>query len=226
MTEQKSEPSKIQIMIAEDQQLIRRAFVHILSLDPEIEVVAEASNGEEAIMKARAWRPAVILMDIQMPRTDGIKATRAIKKDFPDTKIIMLTTFDTDELVFEAISAGASGYLLKDVREDALVAAIKMAVRGEAPLAPGVARLLMEEFRRMRPGDAGKTVAADQLEPLTAREQEILHEISAGQSNKEIAKKLALTEGTVKNYVSSILDKYHAKSRTELALMAARQPPR
>lgn len=208
---------KIRVMIVEDQQLIRRAFRTLLSLENDIEIVAEAGDGQEAIRLARLARPDVVLMDLQMPRLGGVAATRAIRDDSPATRVIVLTTFDNDEMVFDAIGAGASAYLLKDAEETDILAAI----RGQARLSPPIAEKLMDEVRRTRRATtAAKPV--DGAEPLTERENMILALVAAGRSNKEIAGELKLAEGTVKNYVSRIMDKTGARSRTDLAVRAVR----
>ncbi|MDE2364133.1 MAG: response regulator transcription factor [Hyphomicrobiales bacterium] len=210
MSETRPEP--IRVMIVEDQQLIRRAFKTMLSLEEDIDVVAEAPDGQEAIRLARLSRPDVVLMDLQMPRLGGVAATRAILADNPHTRIIVLTTFDTDEMVFDAIGAGAAAYLLKDAEEADILAAI----RGANRLSSTVAAKLMDEVRRTHKAPAVK--AREPSEPLTDREQAIMALVAAGHSNKEIAGELKLAEGTVKNYVSRIMDKLGARSRTELAV--------
>ncbi len=212
MSEGATAGNPIRVMIVEDQHLIRRAFRTMLSLLPDIDVVAEAGDGHEAIRLARLSCPDVILMDLQMPRLGGVAATRQILADLPDTRVIVLTTFDTDEMIFDAISAGASAYLLKDADEADILATI----RGQTRLSSSVAEKLMGEVRRTHKiGDH----ADDQPgEPLTDREHTILALVSAGRSNKEIANQLLLAEGTVKNYVSRIMEKLNVRSRTELAI--------
>jgi len=207
---------RIRILIAEDQPMIRRAFASTLALESDLEIVAQAADGAEAVQEARRWQPDIVLMDIQMPRLNGIAATRQIVKDCPDAQVIILTTFDTDELIFEAICAGAQAYLLKDAEEDEILETIRAVSRGHSRLAPNVARKLLDEFRRVRRAPAPAT-DADQ-EALTERENDILQLIVAGKGNKEIAAQLKLAEGTVKNYVSRILEKHNARSRTELAV--------
>jgi DNA-binding NarL/FixJ family response regulator len=215
-----SEPAAgepIRVMIVEDQQLIRRAFKTLLSLESDIDVVAEAGDGHEAIRLARLSRPDVVLMDLQMPRMGGVAATRAILADNPKTRIIVLTTFDADEMVFDAVGAGAAAYLLKDAEEADILASI----RGQSRLSPAIAEKLMREIRRNHrspPPGADSALA----EPLTEREHAILGLVAAGRSNKEIAHELKLAEGTVKNYVSRIMDKTGARSRTELAVQTVR----
>jgi DNA-binding NarL/FixJ family response regulator len=212
------ERQQIRLLIAEDQPLIRKAVVALLELEPDISVVAQAADGVEAIQAARAFRPDVVLMDVKMPRLDGISATRAVLQDNPDAQIIMLTTFETDELVFEAILAGAKAYLLKDAEEKEILETIRAAARGEPRLSPRIAEKIIGEFRRVKFPE--KAEAQLEREPLTEREREVLAGVAAGKGNREIAKELHLAEGTVKNHVSAILAKLHLRSRTELAIKA------
>ena len=214
----------IHILIAEDQQLIRRAFATMLSLEPDMNVVAQAADGTEAIQLARAWRPDIVLMDLQMPRLGGVAATQRILSECPGTQVIVLTSFDTDDLVFEAISSGAQAYLLKDASEADILETIRSVKRGESRLAPNVARKVLDEFRRSRP--AGTPLSEDEApnEPLTEREERVLSLVAEGRSNKEIARAVFLAEGTVKNYVSRIMEKLGARTRTELAIKALRRP--
>ena len=209
----------IRILIAEDQPLIRRAFASMLALEPDFEIVAQAADGIEAVQAARRYLPDVVLLDIQMPRLNGIAATRQIVRDCPDAQVIILTTYDTDDLIFDSICAGAQAYLLKDAEESEILDTIRAVSCGQSRLAPNVARKLLDEFRRVRRaprlGDAG-----GMDEPLTDRESEILHLIVEGKGNKEIAAQLRLAEGAVKNYVSRILEKLNARTRTELAVKA------
>ncbi len=205
------------VMIVEDQHLIRRAFKTMLSLEPDLDVVAEAGDGVEAVRLAKLTRPDVILMDLQMPRLGGVAATRQILADLPDTRIIVLTTFDSDEVVLDAISAGAFSYLLKDAAEADILATI----RGETRLSPSVAAKVLDAVRRSHAISAHLQVR-DASEMLTDREEAILRLVAAGRSNKEIANALKLAEGTVKNYVSRIMDKLDVRSRTELAVKAVK----
>ncbi|WP_333824754.1 response regulator transcription factor [Pinisolibacter sp.] len=216
----------IRVVIAEDQQLIRRAFATMFQMEPDIEVVGQAADGVEAIDLVRRYRPDIVLMDIQMPRLGGIAATRRIVAEHPGSQVVALSTFDTDDLVFEAISAGAQAYLLKDTSENEILDTIRAVKRGESRLSPLVARKVFEEFRRARPQVpvAGEGEAAD--EPLTEREEEILALVAKGRSNREIADAVHLAEGTVKNYVSRIMEKLHVQTRTELAVKALGRPRR
>ncbi len=214
----------IRIVIAEDQQLIRRAFANLLSLEPDIEIVGLAPDGAEAVELCRRFRPDVVLMDIQMPRLGGIAATKLILSEFPGTQVVVLTTFDTDDLVFGAISAGAAAYLLKDASETEILDTIRGVMRGETRISPHIARKLFEELRRSRAVDLPSGAPLPDLSDLTERERAILDLIAQGQSNRQIAASLFLAEGTVKNYVSRIMDKLGVQSRTELAVKAVRAP--
>ena len=210
------------VMIVEDQQLIRRAFKTMLSLGPDLDVVAEAGDGLEAVRLARLTKPEVILMDLQMPRLGGVAATRQILADLPETRIIVLTTFDTDEIVLDAISAGAIAYLLKDAAEADILASI----RGETRLSPTVASKVLGAIRRTHKTEESAGGGDGSEEALTTREDAILRLVAVGRSNKEIANELNLAEGTVKNYVSRIMDKLNVRSRTELAVKAVKTRPK
>ncbi len=215
----------------------------MLGAEADIEVVGQAADGGEAIELVRAQRPDVVLMDLQMTPIGGVAATREITAQFPGTQVVVLTTFDTDELVFDAIRAGAQAYLLKDALETEILETIRGVHRGESRLAPHIARKVMDQFRRMpsaggvpaSPGQTNETSsgAAHQTarpdddddagpDALTRRETRILALIAEGKSNKEIASTVFLAEGTVKNYVSRIMEKFHARTRTELAIKALR----
>lgn len=215
----------IRVLIAEDQPVIRRAFATMLAMEPDLKVVAQAADGSEAIELCRQWRPDVILMDLQMPRVGGIAAMKRILAELPGTQVIVLTTFDADDLVFEAISAGAQAYLLKDACEADILDTIRAVRRGESRISPYLARKVFEELRRARPAASrdGESGAAP-LEPLSEREAQILKLLAEGMSNREIAGRIALAEGTVRNYVSRIMEKLQARSRTELAVKAVQRP--
>lgn len=211
----------IRVVLAEDHQVIRRAFAATLSLEPDITVVGEAADGVEAIEMVRAWRPDVVLMDLQMPRGGGIAAIRRIVAEYPNTQIIVLTTFDTDDLVLEAVSAGAHAYLLKEASEQEILATIRAVKRGESGLSPRIARTVLDGLRSLQP--ASETSGEEPpAEPLTAREERILALVAEGRSNRNIAETVFLAEGTVKNYVSRIMEKLNVQSRTELAVKANR----
>ena len=187
----------------------------LLSVQPDIEVVGEASDGEEAIQLAAKLRPAVVLMDLQMPRLDGVEATRLLRDLVPNCRVIVLTTFEDDEYVFAGLRAGAVGYLLKDTSAEALVQAIHAAARGEAFIQPSVAAKVVVEFSRL----ADQVPRADPLaESLSDRELEVLRLIAKGATNREIASTLVIAEGTVKNHVTSILGKLGVRDRTQAAL--------
>ncbi len=223
--------SSIRVLLVDDQEIVRQGLTTILKYAPGIEVVGQAGNGEEAVALARALRPDVVLMDLKMPRLGGIPATRRICAELPDTQVIILTTYDTDDLVFEGIKAGAKGYLLKDATGETLVEAIRGVMRGESQLDPGVARKVLSEFQRLaveaptRPVPQSTLDAQDELiiEPLTHREEEVLHLLVEGLSNKEIGARLHLTEGTVKNYVSNIIAKLQANDRTHAVVLAIKR---
>ena len=215
----------IKILLVDDQPLFREGLRTLLSVQSDFEIVGEAGNGEQAIKQARTLQPAVVLMDLQMPVLDGVAATRCLKTEQPDCRVIVLTTFDDDENVFDGLRAGAVGYLLKDAPSEKLCEAIRLAARGESFLQPSVAAKVVAEFARLT-NPAGKTAAPSQLhnepliEPLSDREREILSLISAGASNREIANTLFLAEGTVKNHVTNILGKLGVRDRTQAALKA------
>jgi DNA-binding NarL/FixJ family response regulator len=216
--------SEIRILIAEDQQLVRRAFSAMLSIEPDLKIVAQAADGAEAIQLARQWRPDIVLMDLQMPRVGGIGAMKRILEDVPEARVIVLTTFDTDDLVFEAISAGAHAYLLKDSNEAEILETIRGVHAGQHRLSPKIAGKVMNEIRRQRPPDAEVQNASGPAdEELTEREEEVLTFIAQGKTNREISEKVFLAEGTVKNYVSKIMEKLHVESRTELAIKALKR---
>lgn len=207
---------KVRVLIAEDQVLIREGLATHLGQQKDFEMLAGAADGEQAIEFTRRYRPDVILMDLQMPRVDGITAIRRILRDFPQIKIVVLTASETDDLIYEAISAGAKACLLDDAKMDEIAMTIRSVVNGQSWLSPGVTGRIIDEFKRLR--RAGMLATAAPRESLTPRENEVLKLIAEGKSNTEIAGRLYLAEGTVKNYVSTILEKCHAKNRTELAI--------
>jgi len=210
--------NRIKILLVDDQPLFREGLCTLLSVHPDLEVVGEAANGAEAIRLARSLLPLVVLMDLQMPVLDGVAATRRLHEEQPNCRVIVLTTFDDDELVFDGLRAGAVGYLLKDAPSEKLAEAIRVAARGETFLQPSVAAKVVAEFARL----SRKTVTTTNpvIEPLSEREIEILRLIAQGASNREIAGTLFLAEGTVKNHVTSILGKLEARDRTQAALKA------
>jgi two-component system response regulator DegU len=211
--------SEIRVLIAEDQTLMREGLRTILELEDGFSVAGLASDGREAVAKALALRPDVVLMDVQMPELDGVQATAELTRALPGARVIILTTFDYDSYVFEGIRAGASGYLLKDTPAAELLAAIRRVHGGESIVQPSVAARLIAEFSRQRGGAA----AQPEYEPLSERELDVLRLLGDGLSNRDIGGRLALAEGTVKNYVSTILAKLHAANRTHAARLAREQ---
>ncbi len=196
----------LRVLIADDQALVRAGFRMILEADGGVEVVGEAANGEEAVALARRLRPDVVLMDVRMPRLDGLEAARRILSDAATDaacRVIMLTTFDVDEYVYTALRVGASGFLLKDVSPEQLVAAVRLVAAGDALLAPSITRRLVERFAR--PVAAAPNPSSTELATLTAREREVLVLLARGLSNAELADRLTLSEATVKTHVARIL---------------------
>jgi DNA-binding NarL/FixJ family response regulator len=210
--------SPVRVLIADDQALFREGLRILLSVQPNLQVVGEARNGEEALHLAATLKPDVILMDLRMPLLNGIAATRSLKNTQPESKVIVLTTFDDDEDVFEGLRAGAVGYLLKDVPSEKLVEAIRAVACGESFLQPSIAGKVIAEFTRLSSHSSPHAQAL--VEPLSERELEILRLLSQGASNKEIASHLIITVGTVKNHVTSILTKLGVRDRTQAALKA------
>ena len=210
----------IRVVIADDQALVRSGFSVLLKTADDIEVVGEASDGRKAVDVVTRERPDVVLMDIRMPQTDGLEATRRITADdrLANTKVLILTTFDLDEYVFEALRAGASGFLLKDALPHDLLAAVRVVAGGQALLAPSVTRRLMEEFVR-RPA-AGASKPPPWLDTLTTRETEVLGAVARGLSNTEIADSLFMSPATAKTHVSRLLTKLHARDRAQLVMLA------
>lgn len=209
----------IRILLVDDQALFREGLRTLLSLHADIDVVGEAGNGQEALAAAETLRPDVVLMDLRMPVLDGVAATRRLRESGHPARVIVLTTFDDDDTVFDGLRAGAVGYLLKDVSSDKLVEAIRAAARGESFLQPSIAAKVLAEFNRLETRPA-LPAAPVLLEPLSERELEILARVAAGDSNKEIAAALYITEGTVKNHVTNILGKLGVRDRTQAALRA------
>ncbi len=209
----------IKILICDDQSLFREALRTLLGAYTDLEVVGEASNGEEALRTAFSESPDIVLMDLRMPVMDGVEATRRIVQLEKGIKVIVLTTFDDDETVFEGLRAGAVGYLLKDVSSDKLVEAIKAAYRGEYFLLPSITAKVVSEFSRIsKPSPKQKDVFLP--DPLSPREIEILKLVATGASNREIAERLVISEGTVKNHLSSILSKLGVRDRMQAILKA------
>jgi len=210
----------IRTILAEDDPRLQQAFEELTLHEPSVDLLGIARDGEQAVLMALQFEPQVMLIDIQMPRLDGIEATRRIKRALPHVQVVIWTIFGDDQHVFEAIKAGALGYLLKDSHAEELVAGIHAAARGESLLHPVVATRVIQEFQRMR---AAAERTPDLMCELTAREMEILRLLAAGKRNREIAETLFLAEKTVKNYISNILFKLQVNSRTEAALLAVRR---
>jgi DNA-binding NarL/FixJ family response regulator len=209
----------VRVLLADDQALFREGLETLLSVHKDIEVIGQASNGQEAIDLALKLRPDVILMDMQMPILNGIGATRRLKQSMPDCRVIVLTTFDDKETIFDALRAGAVGYLLKDVGSAQLADSIRRTARGESILDPSVAAKVVAEFSRV---SSLVTATNSEVlpEPLSEREVELLRLIASGSNNKEIAETLFITEGTVKNHITHILGKLSVRDRTQAALKA------
>lgn len=232
---------KIRVLIADDQEIIRHGLELILRNEPDMDVVGLANDGAQAVALATQLQPDVILMDIVMPNLNGIAATRQIVSQLPGAGVIILTTYDTDDMVFEGVRAGAMCYLLKGARSDAVLAAIRSVHHGESHLDAGVARKVMDEFRRLsglaEPTDASTPPAAGGVPPvaggkpaddvvverLTPREMDVLALLAEGKTNREIAESLVLSEGTVKNHISKIMGKLHANDRAQILVKAARR---
>ena len=204
----------IRILLVDDQTLVRTGFRLILGSEPDFEVVGDAADGQEGIELGRRLRPDVVLMDIRMPRMDGIEATRRLTIASPATKVVILTTYDLDEYVFDALRAGASGFILKDAPADQLVNAVRVAAAGDALLAPSITRRLVEEFARRAPR------ADVPLGDLTPRELEVLKLMARALSNAEIANRLVVSEGTVKTHVARILMKLECRDRVQAVVAA------
>lgn len=211
---------RIRTLLVDDQSLFREGLRLLLTQHEDIEVVGEAGNGREAIAEARAHRPEVILMDLRMPVMNGVEATRQLVAERTPARILVLTTFEDDEEVFAALAAGAAGYLLKASPSDQLLHAIRLTARGESFLEPSITAKVLAHFTRLA-GQAPRRPAAPPLiEPLSARELEVLQLLAEGRSNKEIGSALAIAEGTVKNHMTNVLGKLGALDRTQAALRA------
>jgi DNA-binding NarL/FixJ family response regulator len=206
----------IRVVVADDQEIVRAGFVALLGTQPDFEVAGSAADGEEAVRVCREQRPDVVLMDVRMPVLDGIAATRVLCAD-DGPRVLMLTTFDLDEYVYDALSAGASGFLLKDVAAESLFDAVRVVAAGDALLAPTVTRRLIDEFARLRPRLA---TPPERLADLTPRETEVLRLVAEGLSNAEIAERLVVTEETVKTHVSRVLQKLGLRDRTQAVVAA------
>ncbi len=211
-------PTPIRVLLVDDQRLMREGLRILLELEPDLEVVGEAGDGQAALDAYAALRPDVVLMDVRMPGMDGVEATRRLRERWPEARVIILTTFDDDEYVFEGLRAGALGYLLKDVSGQELAEAVRTVAAGGALIEPSVARKVLAEFARLAP--PARPIEAGLPTPLSEREREVLRLLALGLTNREIAARLYLAEGTVKNYVTSILQKLGVRDRTQAALRA------
>jgi len=211
----------ISVLLADDQPLLRRGFRMIIEAEDDLTVTGEAGDGGEAVERARRNPPDVVLMDIRMPNTDGIEATRRIVAANPAVRVLVLTTFDLDEYAFGALRAGASGFLLKDVRPAELITAIRTVAAGNAVVSPRVTRRLLEEYTQVMPPPAGQQAERyPQLSSLTERESEVLEAVARGLSNAEIAAKLFVSETTVKSHVGRILAKLGLRDRIQIVVLA------
>lgn len=211
---------KIKIVIADDQELIRESLKIVLSANPDMEVTDTVADGREVIRSVRACRPDAILMDVRMPEMDGVSCTRIIKENYPQIKIIILTTFDDDEYVYNALKYGASGYLLKGVSMAELSSAIRTVHSGKAMINPDVAVKVVRLFSQMAQSNYGIRVDSRMVEEIGKTEWKVIQQVGYGRSNKEIAAALNLSEGTVRNNLSSILSKLELRDRTQLAIWA------
>lgn len=208
--------NKITILLVDDQRLMRDGLRTLLELEDDLAVVGEAGNGEDALARFAELQPTIVLMDVRMPGMDGVEATRRLHAQWPNVKVIILTTFDEDEYIFEGLRAGALGYLLKAVSGDELADAIRRVAAGQALIDPAVTRKVVDAFARL--AAPVRAIDAGLAEPLSERELDVLKLVANGLSNREIAERLYLAEGTVKNYVTSLLGKIGARDRTQAAL--------
>jgi DNA-binding NarL/FixJ family response regulator len=218
MTANPPAEQKLHLLVVDDHEVVRQGLVAMLDRRPNFQVVAEAGTVAEAIEMARRFQPELVIMDVRLPDGSGIEACREIRAEFPSTRVVMLTSYPDEEAVFSAIVAGASGYLLKQVRARDLVAALEAVGRGESLLDPAVTEKVLERVRRIASGGAN-----DELAQLTSQEQKILMLVAEGKTNKEIAAEVYLSDKTVKNYVSSILSKLNLQRRAQAAAYVAKR---
>lgn len=211
-----SEPQLIHVVLADDHAVVRKGIREFLEEDPAIRVVAEASDGEEALALIAREKPDVAVFDIQMPKMNGMEATRRVKKEFPQTRVLMLTAYDDDPYIFAALQAGANGYLLKTASSDELVHAVHAIAAGESALSPAVAKKLVLRATSGQPSE-------DTIEPLTERELEILRLAAKGMSNKQIGVALSISDRTVQGHLANIYAKLHVSTRTEAVMYAVRE---
>ncbi|RKE17111.1 response regulator transcription factor [Streptomyces sp. TLI_171] len=209
----------VRVLIADDEALLRMAFGMVLEAQPDLAAVGEAADGAEAVRLAGELQPDVVLMDVRMPGVDGIEATRQVLRVSPRSRVLILTTFDLDAYAFAGLSAGASGFLLKNTRPEELLTAIRSVAVGDAALSPRITGLLLERFRPQLPG-AGDTRHGEQVRRLTAREREVLVEVGRGLSNAEIAATLHLAEATVKSHLGRVLQKLGLRDRIQAVVFA------
>ncbi|GIN21443.1 MAG TPA: DNA-binding response regulator [Bacillus bacterium] len=212
----------IKVLIVDDQELMRDGLATILNLKPEIDVVGVASNGKEAFEKAERLRPDIVLMDIRMPIATGVEGTKLINASLPETKVLMLTTFNDSDIIFEALEEGASGYLLKDMPTDAIVQAIMTVQSGGMVLPKELTAEIVKEMRNNQTAGHAVEAVPSIINELTERELEVLNKLGLGLNNKEIAAELFISEGTVKNHVSNLISKLELRDRTQAAIFAVR----
>lgn len=212
----------IKVLIVDDQELMRDGLATILNLKPEIDVVGVASNGKEAFEKAEQLRPDIVLMDIRMPIATGVEGTKLITASLPETKVLMLTTFNDSEIIFEALEEGASGYLLKDMPTDAIVQAIMTVQSGGMVLPKELTAEIVKEMRKNQTAGHAVEAIPSIIKELTERELDVLNKLGLGLNNKEIAAALFISEGTVKNHVSNLINKLELRDRTQAAIFAVR----
>ena len=213
--------ARIRVLLADDHHLFREGVANLLNSQPDMEVVGEASDGLEVLVKARKLKPDLILMDIGMPGCDGVEATECIKQELPDIVIVILTVRDEDEQLFRAIQSGAQGYLLKTIRSQELVSMLRGAVKGEAAITPELAARMLEEFRRLH--HQPNIVPGEEVSALTSREKEVLSLVAQGASDQEIAENLVISIHTVKSHMRNILSKLHLSHRHDAAQFALRE---
>lgn len=216
-------PPTLRVLLVDDQPLFRKALAGLIDAQLDMTVVGEADSGHAALERVRTTSPDVVVMDVNMPGSGGVEGVRAIRAAGFATKIVMLTISEDDDDLFDAIRAGANGYLLKNIRPEALFDDLRGVVRGEAPIAPGIAHKLLDALREAPPRPRSQPTAAEGEAALTRRETEILQLVAAGLSNKEIAAQLVITEGTVKNHVHNALEKLHLSNRTQAAAYTVAQ---
>lgn len=214
----------IKVVLADDQDLIRQSLCYVLSRQKDIEMVGTAVDGLETLEVVEKQQPDVVLLDVRMPKMDGVECTRRIKQKYPQIKVIILTTFDDDEYIFDALRYGATGYLLKGVSVEGLANAVREAVRGGSIITPEVASKMLQMFAQMAGNSAAERVGRTDAAELTKMEKQVAGAVGRGLSNKEIAGQMYLSEGTVRNYISGILRKLELRDRTQLAIWAVQNP--